>query len=150
MLRHHLDMRNILLANLIIILNILRHKRRARRRHLKRATPLLRPNSRGKHNADRNNRSRNPHHGSIRVDKLALGAHDKVRLGQGVDDLRRGRRDHVAELVRDAGERGAEHGRRELVEVDRDHAPGALHEELHHEAGAGEGGFAAGQDPGGD
>src|SRR5205814_2266266 len=48
-------------------------------------------------------------------------------------DVRDARGEHHAELVREAGEEPAQVVRRELVDVRRNHAPRALHEELHQE-----------------
>lgn len=73
-----------------------------------------------------------------------------MRLRNRIHDLCRGRRDHVTKLIRDARETGAECRGGKFVEVDGDHAPGALHEELDHEARGGEAAFGGGEDPGGD
>ena len=50
-----------------------------------------------------------------------------------------GRRGQVAQLVRGADDEGAERARRQLHQVDRDHAPGALHAELLEEGGGDDG-----------
>lgn len=117
---------------------------------------------------------RDAHRGTVRGGGLAVDGGDHAVLSDGIDDLRRRRRDHVAQLVRDAGERGAVRGRREFVEVDWDHAPGALDEDyhrrwlgrpwgvtevtrerervltLHKESGGRQTAFGSGQDPSGD
>ena len=77
-------------------------------------------------------------------------AYDVDLLRHGIDDLRGRGRYHIANLVRDTGERGAEGRRRKLVQVDGDHAPGALDEELHEEAGGGQRALGSGKDPRGD
>lgn len=67
-----------------------------------------------------------PHGGSVGGSGLPIDGGDRTVFRYGVDDLGRRRRNHVAQLVGDAGEGGSVGGRGEFVEVDRDHPPGTL------------------------
>lgn len=74
---------------------------------------------------------------------LALGRQRKLLADSRLDGGR-GRRHEVAELVRRADDKGAERARRELHEVDGNHAPRALDAELL-EKGRCDDGVAAGE-----
>lgn len=56
---------------------------------------------------------------------------NKGLLGDGVDDLCRGRRDHVADLVGDTCEGGAKGVWREFLKVDWDDTPSEIEVRLH-------------------
>lgn len=90
------------------------------------------------------------HDGTVRLGLVAASDGDEGILRDGIDKLGRGRRDHVAQLVGDSREGRPESSRRQLVEVDGDHAPSALDEELHEEARGAQRRLALGENPGGD
>ncbi|KAI2020504.1 hypothetical protein LOZ48_006543, partial [Ophidiomyces ophidiicola] len=132
---------------------LLQRRRLAGTRHggqLELAAALLGPDGGGDDDGQGDDGGGDAHGRAVGGRGLALGAGDGDGLSNGVDDLGGRRRDHVADLVGDAGEAGAEGRRRQLVEVDGHDAPGALHPELQHEARGRQRALALRQDPRGD
>lgn len=87
---------------------------------LKLATLALRTDGDPGRDTHSNDGGGDAHDGAVGEDALSPLDVDVLALGDGVDDLSRGRGDHVAQLVCDTRERGAESRGRKLVEVDWD------------------------------
>lgn len=113
------------------------------------ASSLLRAERSGDCDTHGDDGRRNAHDGAVGLHQLARVVPDEVALGERVHDLGRGAADHVAQLVGDTRETAPECGGRQLVQVDWDHAPRALHEELHEEARGGQRALSSGENPGG-
>lgn len=146
--RHHLHMTRLQVVQLLTMLLLEVHTRR--QCLLKLSTPLLGPKCRGDHNTHHNNCSSNAHSRAIGLDQLSGMADDVDLLRHSINNLCGRGRHHVADLVRDSRKRGAECGRRKLVQVDWDDPPSSLDEELHEEAGGGQRALGIGKDPCGD
>ena len=113
-------------------------------------TLLLRTNSGGDCDTDSDDRSSNTHDGSISRRLLALRSVDHSGFSDGVDDLCRGRGNHVSELVGDTDEGRTESRWGQLAQVDGNDSPGTLDEELDHETRCGQTTLGSGENPGRD
>ena len=113
-------------------------------------TLLLGTESSSDRNAHSDDGSRNTHDRSVCGRRSTAVGCDLDSLRSGIDDLGRGRGDHVTELVCQTNEGRAEGRRRQLVEMDGNDTPSSLDEELDHEARSRKTSLGGGQDPGGD
>lgn len=110
---------------------------------------LLRTEHSSENNTEGDDGSSNAHDGAVGLDLVAVLDGDEGVLSDGVDNLSRGGRNHVSDLVGDTREGGSEGRRRQLVEVDGNDTPGTLNKELHEEARGAEAALTLGEDPGG-
>ena len=112
-------------------------------------TLLLRTKRSGNSNTHGNDSGSNTHDGAVGGRALAAVGGDHHCLGSSVNNLGRGRGNHVSKLIGKTNKGGTESRGRQLVKVDGNDTPGTLDEELDHEAGSRETALGGGEDPGG-